>query len=92
MEYDPLLVFYYNNNQRFLQKRLDPEVIKKTKIFEKAEIKWICVDDLNKMRKQFRFFFRDIVDMIYNDREKIKTFIMRGLKTSIKNRTRKNRG
>lgn len=92
MEYDPLLVFYYNNNQRFLQKRLDPEVIKKTKIFEKAEIQWICVDDLNKMRKQFRFFFRDIVDMIYNDREKIKTFIMRGLKPSTKNRTRKNRG
>ena len=91
MEYDPLLVFYYNNNQRFLQKRLDPEVIKKTKIFEKAEIKWVCVDDLNKMKGQFRFFFRDIVDMIYKQRESIKSFIMKGLKTNNKNKTRKNR-
>ena len=91
MEYDPLLVFYYNNNQRFLQKRLDPEVIKKTKIFEKAEIKWVCVDDLNKMKGQFRFFFRDIVDMIYKERESIKNFIIKGLKSNNKNKTRKNR-
>jgi hypothetical protein len=91
MEYDPLLVFYYNNNQRFLQKRLDPQVIKKTKIFEKAEIKWVCVDDLNKMKGQFRFFFRDIVDMIYKERESIKRFIIKGLKPNTKNKTRKNR-
>ena len=47
-EYDHFLPFYYNNNQRFLQKHLDPNVIKKTKIFEKAEIRWICVDDIKK--------------------------------------------
>ncbi len=29
MTYDPLLPFYYNNNQRFLQKLLEPVVIKK---------------------------------------------------------------
>jgi len=70
---------------------LDPEVIKKTKIFEKAEIKWVCVDDLNKMKGQFRFFFRDIVDMIYKERESIKSFIIKGLKPNSKNKTRKNR-
>jgi hypothetical protein len=32
--YDEYLPFYYNNNQRFLQKRLDPDIIKKSKIFE----------------------------------------------------------
>jgi hypothetical protein len=35
MNYDDLLPHYYNNNQRFLQKRLDPELIKKSKIFDK---------------------------------------------------------
>ena len=78
--YDQQLPFYYNNNQKFLQKRLDPKIIKQTKIFEKAEIRWICVDDLMKMRKQFRFFFVDIVDMIYDQREKIYNFVKKGLK------------
>jgi len=78
--YDEHLPFYYNNNQKFLQNRLDPKIIKQTKIFEKAEIRWICVDDLMKMRKQFRFFFVDIVDMIYNQRENIYKFVKKGLK------------
>ena len=37
MEYDPMLPHYYNNNQRFLQKRLDPKIIRDTKIFEKQQ-------------------------------------------------------
>jgi 8-oxo-dGTP pyrophosphatase MutT (NUDIX family) len=56
-KYDTALPYYYNNNQRFLQKRLPPKVFKTTKIFEKAEIRWICVDDLKKMRPQFRCYF-----------------------------------
>ena len=94
MAYDKYLPFYYNNNQRFLQKRLDPKIIKKTKIFEKEEIRWICVDELPKMRKQFRFFFREIVDMIYEQRENIKKFVNKGLKqkqTSVKRKTKKSK-
>jgi hypothetical protein len=33
--YDDRLPFYYNNNQQFLQKHLDPSIIRQTKIFEK---------------------------------------------------------
>lgn len=98
--YDEHLPFYYNNNQRFLQKRLDPNVIKSTKIFEKAEIRWICIDDLKKMRSQFRHYFQNIVDMILNQQESIRNFIeKRGKKSTKKktlrakrknNRTRKN--
>jgi len=90
-EYDPMLPFYYNNNQRFLQKRLDPNVIKNSKIFEKAEIRWICIDDIMKMRPQFRSYFRNIVDKIYNEKDDIKKFIMNGIKKSNKNKTRKNK-
>jgi 8-oxo-dGTP pyrophosphatase MutT (NUDIX family) len=78
-EYDPKLPFYYNNNQRFLQKRLSPKVIKNTKIFEKEEIRWICVDDLQKMKPQFRFFFAPVIDQICNEKDEIQSFIMKGL-------------
>jgi 8-oxo-dGTP pyrophosphatase MutT (NUDIX family) len=74
-EYNEWLPFYYNNNQRFLQKRLDKHVLKNSKIFEKAEIKWVAVDELQKMRPQFRFYFRNIVDMILNQKETIRNFI-----------------
>jgi len=73
--YDTSLVFYYNNNQRFLQKRLDPNVIQKSKIFEKEEIRWVCIDDLKKMRPQFRSYFQNIVDMIIAQKDSIKQFI-----------------
>jgi 8-oxo-dGTP pyrophosphatase MutT (NUDIX family) len=75
--YDEHLPFYYNNNQRFLQKRLDPNVIKNSKIFEKAEIRWVCVDELKKMRPQFRSYFQNIVDMMLQQKEKIQQFIMK---------------
>lgn len=89
-EYDHFLPFYYNNNQRFLQKHLDPNVIKKTKIFEKAEIRWICVDDIKKMRPQFRHYFQNIIDMILAQKDSIKTFINRGKKSTKKKTLRKN--
>jgi hypothetical protein len=87
--YDVSLTHYYNNNQKFLQKRLDPSVIKKTKIFEKEEIRWICVDELPKMRNEFRSYFQNIVDVICRDKSKIYKFISkRGEKS--KSKTRKN--
>jgi len=83
-EYNHWLPFYYNNNQRFLQKRLDPNVIKKSKIFEKEEIRWICIDDLKKMRSQFRSYFQDIIDIILKKKESIKHFIERSHKNKSK--------
>jgi len=91
-EYNHWLPFYYNNNQRFLQKRLDPNVIKKSKIFEKAEIRWVCIDDLKKMRPEFRSYFQTIVDMMLNQKESIQNFIERSSKKSIKKRTLRKGG
>ena len=85
MKYDPYLEKYYNNNQKFIQKRLDPNVIKTSKIFEKAEIKWVCIEDLEKMRPKFRHFFASIVDKILENKDEIETLINRN------NGTRKQR-
>ena len=75
IEYNEWLPYYYNNNQRFLQKRLDKKVFKNSKIFEKAEIKWVHVNDLKKMRPQFRSYFQNIIDIILSQKESIKNFI-----------------
>jgi len=96
--YDPMLPLYYNNNQRFLQKKI-PDVIKRTKIFEKEHIKWICVEDLPKLRNTFRHFYRVVVDDIYYNRAAIKSFIKKHrinknktMKKRInKNKTKKNK-
>lgn len=89
MEYNPFLELYYNNNQAFLQKRLDPSVIKKSKIFEKEEIRWICIDDLVTRKNEFRSYFRNIIDLILEKRELIYSFLMK--KGKSRNKTRKNK-
>jgi hypothetical protein len=91
MKYDEFLPFYYNNNQRFLQKRLDSKIIKKSKLFEKAEIKWVCVDDIIKMRPKFRSYFQNIIDIIYAEKNDIKNFISISFKKNTKKKTLKKR-
>jgi 8-oxo-dGTP pyrophosphatase MutT (NUDIX family) len=76
-DYNEWLPFFYNNNQKFLQKNLSPKIFKTTKIFEKAEIKWISIDELPKMRNQFRFYFRNILDKIIEEKKQIKKFILK---------------
>ena len=83
-EYNEWLPHYYNNNQRFLQKRLSPKILKTSKIFEKAEIRWICVDDLPKIKSQFRFYFIHIIDSILNQQQSITHFVASNLKKSKK--------
>ncbi len=84
MEYDEYLSHYYNNNQKFLQKRLNPKIIRDSKIFEKEEIRWICVDDIMKMKKEFRSFYQNIVELILNKKTEINDFIRKSLKTKAK--------
>ena len=75
MEYDDMLVRYYNNNQRFLQKRLDPNIIKSTTIFEKTEIKWFSFDEIKKNKSKFRTFYQEIVKMILDKQDEIERFV-----------------
>ena len=91
IEYDEKLPYYYNNNQRFLQKKLNPNVIKNTKIFEKSEIKWVCIDDLMMMRPEFRSYFKKNSLTLFKEREKIFAFVKSGLKKSNKNKTMRHK-
>jgi len=91
MKYDDRLPYYYNNNQRFLQHHLDANIIKDTKIFEKTQIKWFCIDDLKKHRKQFRSFYQNIIDLIIADKVPINTFIRKSLHGQKGKKSRKNK-
>lgn len=75
MEYDEYLPFYYNNNQRFLQKRLDPKIIEKSKIFEKAEIRWFSIDEIKKRKVPFRSYYYNIADLIIKNELAINKFV-----------------
>lgn len=91
MKYDHLLIHYYNNNQQFLQQRLDANIIKDTKIFEKTQIKWFSLDDMKTNRNEFRSFYQNIVDLIINDSSKINRFVKSKLLKHTNSNTKKKR-
>ena len=75
MEYNHFLPLYYNNNQKFIQKRLEPEIIENSTIFEKEEIRWICVDDLKQMKPKFRSYFQNILEKLLARKTEINQFV-----------------
>lgn len=79
MKYCEKLPYYYNNNQKFLQNNLDENIVKNTKIFEKAEIKWIPVDALSKNKTTFRNYFQNVITILLEQQDKIKHFMERAL-------------
>lgn len=97
LEYDEKLVYYYNNNQRFIQKHLDAKVIQNTRIFEKEEIRWFTVKEMKKKIKVFRPFYQNIIKNLLVKQEEIKKFIESKLNKKsnknkkMNNKTRKNR-
>ena len=90
-KFDEQLPHYYNNNHRFIMKKLSPSVIKTVTIFEKEDLKWVCIDDLKKMRPQFRNFYRNIVDDIIDQRRAIKSFIQKARHHNTRSKTIKNK-
>jgi 8-oxo-dGTP pyrophosphatase MutT (NUDIX family) len=92
MEYDEILPYYYNNNQRFLQKRLDPKIIRDTKIFEKTQIKWFTFDDIKKQHDDFRSFYKNIIHLILGNKSAIEGFVEKSLnKKGLGKKTKFNR-
>lgn len=90
LEYDEKLVYYYNNNQRFIQKHLDVKVIQNTRIFEKSEIRWFKLKDLEKDIHVFRSFYQNIVKNILEKQAEIRIFMDKKWKRT-KSKTIKNR-
>ena len=75
LDYDDSLPNYYNKIHKFIWGRLDHKFLYKTRIFEKSEICWFSVPELKRRRGEFRHFYREMVDLILGDVEKIQNFI-----------------
>jgi hypothetical protein len=94
LEYDDKLVYYYNNNQRFLQKHLDKKVIENTRIFEKAEIRWFSIKDIKKELTVFRSFYKQVLQELIKKEGEIRKFLETKTKNtprfSLNKKTRKN--
>jgi 8-oxo-dGTP pyrophosphatase MutT (NUDIX family) len=74
IEYDENLPKYFNQNHYFLWDNMDHDVLNKSKLFEKIEIKWFSIADMKKHRKSFRNFYQYITDLLFENRENIETF------------------
>lgn len=79
--YDPNLVTYYNFNHRFLWERMDKKVLGETKLFEKIEIQWFGIKDINKRMREFRSFYQDIARKIAGEEKNILKFLQKRKKT-----------
>ena len=75
MPYDENLPKYYNDNHRFLWERMDKTLLNKTKLFEKIEISWFSLEDMQKRKGEFRGFYQEIVDVFIKNGGKIRNFI-----------------
>jgi len=75
MRYSEELPHYYNNNQKFLQTHLDEMIIKKSKIFEKAEIQWIPFTQLLQKKSTFRSYFQNTIEILIKQQQQITEFI-----------------
>lgn len=84
MQYSEELPHYYNNNQKFLQTHLDKNIIKNSKIFEKAEIKWMPADTLLKNKNLFRSYFQNVISTLIEQQKQITDFVQKSLKNDKK--------
>jgi hypothetical protein len=64
IKYDEKMVEYFNKSQYCIQNNLSKEIIEKTFIFEKQEIKWFRLEDLEQKIKLFRPFYQEIIKII----------------------------
>jgi 8-oxo-dGTP pyrophosphatase MutT (NUDIX family) len=83
--YDENLPKYYNQNHHFLWKHMNPQELKKTKLFEKIEIKWFSPKEMENQKNIFRSFYQEIVDHILQKIPQIKQFCKKEWRTSTKN-------
>ena len=82
MPYDENLPKHYNRNHRFLWKRMNKQFLNKTKLFEKAEIKWFSENDIRTKKTEFRRFYQDILDRLLMEMSQIDTFIKGKMRTT----------
>jgi hypothetical protein len=68
--YDPNLPFYFNNQYKFI-KKYRPHLVCQNGLFEKKQMQWMTLADLNAKRPYFRARYRPIIDDITANAQQI---------------------
>ena len=63
IQYDPLLPSYFNNHHKFIKENF-PEKIDKKGYFEKSNIKWFSLGELQNTNFKFRDHYKEIIKKI----------------------------
>ena len=82
LDYDEKLIEYYNNCHQFLYEKLNHKLLASTKVFEKINIRWFTLEEMEQRRSSFRSFYRDIVDELIFEGNEIEKFV----KSTIRNK------
>jgi 8-oxo-dGTP pyrophosphatase MutT (NUDIX family) len=91
MKYDENLPHYFTNHHRFLWERMDKNLLNDSKYFEKQEIRWFSVEDMKRKKKEFRIFYREIVDLILSEVKNISVFVKKGSAFHVSSSSKKTR-
>ena len=75
LDYDEMLLKYYNANHKYLYKHVNHNLLKSTKVFEKIKLEWFSIEMMRLRRKEFRPFYRVILDNLINESSNIKKFL-----------------
>ena len=91
LDYDAKLPQYYNNNHSFLWKNMDKQLLNDSKYFEKIEINWFSVSQMKARKKEFRNFYQNMLEVLYDHEKRIIEFLKTSNLVKITNKTRKRR-
>jgi hypothetical protein len=92
LDYSDELVNLYNNNHKFLWKRMNQRYLTNTKLFEKIEIKWFSMEEMKKRKHEFRSFYKNVIDIIIEEEANIKRFLQRERRVPLKSSKVKGKG
>jgi 8-oxo-dGTP pyrophosphatase MutT (NUDIX family) len=79
--YDESLVKYFNASHQFIHAKVPTEELKKYSLFEKTELQWFSVKDMEGSLGEFREFYREIVQFLLTHRDEIRAFLKPKRKT-----------
>jgi 8-oxo-dGTP pyrophosphatase MutT (NUDIX family) len=87
MKYDENLPRYFTNHHKFLWERMDQNILNDSKYFEKQEIRWFSIEDMKRKKREFRGFYREMIDLILSDIKGISAFVKKGYSPKTRKRT-----
>ena len=73
--YEPNMPFYFNNHHKFIKAHLS-NLLCKNGLFEKRQIKWMSLLEMQEKRLQFRHYYRPMLDQIMEHEAFLKVEIM----------------